>query len=245
MAKVLIRNRLMTRQQKYYEFQEPGYAGRYDGYVSSGHPAEINDVAAAKFGVVGMVRTAELAGFPRVIGFDDAPFAKKVGSPVNVSGIVCAGTRMEGMLWGQATRDGDDATDTLLTMLKGSKFHHQVHLALIDGLTIGGFNVIDLPTLAAEIDRPCIAVMRKMPDRPAIERALRRFDDYERRWGLILKAGDIHQHGAFVYQVAGASPETVALALQRLTDTGHVPECLRLAHLIGSAIKTGSSSRRA
>jgi len=30
-----------------------------------------------------------------------------------------------------------------------------------------------------------------------------------------------------------------------LTDTGHVPEALRLAHLIGSAIMTGQSSNRA
>jgi hypothetical protein len=37
----------------------------------------------------------------------------------------------------------------------------------------------------------------------------------------------------------------MADALTQLTDTGHVPECLRLAHLIGSAVKTGTSGQRA
>ncbi|QRN94464.1 hypothetical protein JRI60_35800 [Archangium violaceum] len=37
----------------------------------------------------------------------------------------------------------------------------------------------------------------------------------------------------------------VARALGRLTDKGQVPEALRLAHLIGSAMVRGERSRRA
>jgi endonuclease V-like protein UPF0215 family len=37
----------------------------------------------------------------------------------------------------------------------------------------------------------------------------------------------------------------VAEALKRLTDRGNVPEALRLAHLIGSAVVMGESSKRA
>jgi len=37
----------------------------------------------------------------------------------------------------------------------------------------------------------------------------------------------------------------VAKILNQVTDTGNVPEALRIAHLIGSAIKTGESSNRA
>ncbi|XWK86240.1 MAG: hypothetical protein U7127_18705 [Phormidium sp.] len=36
----------------------------------------------------------------RVIGFDDAPFQRRRGSRVPISGIVCANTRFEGMVWG-------------------------------------------------------------------------------------------------------------------------------------------------
>jgi endonuclease V-like protein UPF0215 family len=84
----------------------------------------------------------------RVIGFDDAPFEKNdPGANVNVAGVVCAGTRFEGMVWGNVQKDGDDATAVLSELLLNSKFYEQVHLVLIDGLAVGGFNLIDLPEL--------------------------------------------------------------------------------------------------
>lgn len=181
----------------------------------------------------------------RVMGFDDAPFGRRAGSPVDIAGVVCGGTRFEGMVWGTATRDGDDATAVMARLLLDSKFADQVHVVLIDGLAVGGFNLVDLPALAAAVGRPCVAVMRKPPDLAAIRRALERFDDVERRLALIARAGAIHTHGPFVFQAAGAEPSAVGRALDALTDRGKVPEALRLAHLIGSAVKTGQSGRRA
>lgn len=181
----------------------------------------------------------------RVVGFDDAPFTHTAGAPVNVSGIVCAHTRFEGMLWGTATVDGADATDVVVELLTGSKFYDQVHAVLLDGLAFGGFNLIDLPALAARVARPCVAVMRRPPDFAAIDRALGQFADAERRRALVAKAGAVHQRAGFTFQVVGAEPDAVGQALARLTDRGHVPEALRLAHLIGSAVHTGQSSKRA
>lgn len=181
----------------------------------------------------------------RVIGFDDAPFKKERGSMVNVSGIICSQTRFEGMLWGTATKDGLDATDTIIDLLQNSKFLDQISVVLTDGIAIGGFNIIDLNKLAETLDRPCIAVMRKQPDLVAIDRALQHFDDYEYRKQLIQKAGEIYQHHPFYYQIAGCDADIAGKTLERLTDTGNVPEALRLAHLIGSAVMTGQSSQRA
>jgi len=182
----------------------------------------------------------------RVVGFDDAPFDKTItDGPVNLSGIVCSDTRFEGMLWGTATRDGDDATDVIAEMLLGSKFYRQVHIVLIDGITVGGFNLVDLPGLAERLDRPCVAVMRRLPNLPGVHAALRRFADVDRRSDLVRRAGPIHQEGGFTFQVAGAPPDPVPEILARLTDRGHVPEALRIAHLVGAAVKTGESGRRA
>ena len=41
---------------------------------------------------------------------------------------------------------------------------------LLDGIAFGGFNVLDLPRLARTLRRPCVSVMRKLPDLPAMER---------------------------------------------------------------------------
>jgi endonuclease V-like protein UPF0215 family len=43
----------------------------------------------------------------------------------------------------------------------------------------------------------------------------------------------------------GEEPKSVARALKRITDQGKVPEPLRLAHLTGSAVMLGQSTKRA
>ncbi|MGZ6143762.1 MAG: endonuclease dU [Myxococcales bacterium] len=67
----------------------------------------------------------------------------------------------------------------------------------------------------------------------------------EARLAVLRRAGPIHVGGHFVYQVHGAEPRETAAALARLTDTGHVPEALRLAHLVGGALAYGENGRRA
>ncbi|WP_428776180.1 DUF99 family protein [Vibrio sp.] len=181
----------------------------------------------------------------RVIGFDDAPFERRPGAPVPVAGVVCSETRFEGMVWGETTKDGSNATEIIANLLKQSKFYQQVNLVLTDGVAVGGFNLIDLPLLADTLQRPCIAVMRKHPDMAAIDTALHHFSDYEQRKAILLKAGTVYSHKSFVYQVAGCTPDTAAQALECLTDTGNVPEALRLAHMIGAAVVTGESNNRA
>jgi endonuclease V-like protein UPF0215 family len=181
----------------------------------------------------------------RAIGFDDAPFVRGGRGPVGLVGAVCAGTRFEGLVWGEVRQDGWNATEAIVRLLAGGKFLPQLHLVLTDGLTFGGLNVVDLEALAAELGRPCLAVMRRPPDLDAVERAIRRLPRPERRLAVLRRAGPVQRHGPFTFQVRGADPEAAGRALARLTDRGVVPEPLRLAHLIGAAVRTGESGRRA
>lgn len=182
----------------------------------------------------------------RAIGFDDAPFRRdRPGAPVGIAGVVCAGTRFEGLVWGAVRQDGWNATEAVAGLLLGGKFLPQLHLVLLDGLAFGGLNLVDLPALAAALGRPAVAVMRRPPDLAAMERAVRRLPRADRRLALLRRAGPIHRAASAWFQVAGADPAEVAAALPRLTDRGAVPEPLRLAHLVGAAIRTGESGRRA
>jgi uncharacterized protein len=181
----------------------------------------------------------------RAIGFDDAPFLRRRGGRVRLAGVVCAGTRFEGLVLGAVRQDGWGATDELCRLLLGGKFLPQLHVVLLDGLAFGGFNLVDLRALSERLRRPCVAVMRRPPDLSAIERALRRLPGSERRLSLLRRAGPIHAHPPFVFQVMGADPAEIAPLLARLTDRGNVPEPLRLAHLVGAAVVRGVSSRRA
>lgn len=181
----------------------------------------------------------------RAIGFDDAPHPRTRGVRVAIAGVVCRGTRFEGLLWDHVRKDGWGATERLVTMLRASKYLPQVHLVLLDGIAFGGLNVVDLPALAAAVERPCVAVMRRLPDLPAMERAIRRLPRPERRLERLRRAGPIHVRTPFVFQVCGLDPDRTADALARLTDVGHVPEALRLAHLVASAVRDGESRGRA
>lgn len=182
----------------------------------------------------------------RVIGFDDAPFHRGQTGPVAIAGVVCGGTRFEGMVWGEIQTDGWDATDTICNLLVNGKFLPQLHLVLLDGICMGGFNVIDLPQLAQRLERPCVAVMRRLPRLARIQQAMQRLPEPEKRYAIMQQAGTVHEFPPFYFQVCGdTEPVVMAQVLQRISDRGHVPEALRLAHLIGAAVITGESGRQA
>lgn len=181
----------------------------------------------------------------RVVGFDDAPFVRRKGGIASISGIICANTRFEGMVWGKVRQDGWNALDTICKLLIGGKFLPQLHIVLLDGIAFGGFNIIDLPLLSQRLALPCVAVMRRQPDLAGVETAIRRLRQPERRLEILRRAGTIHAFPPFFFQVCGESPEVTAAVLQRLTDCGKVPEALRLAHLIGAAVIKGESSSSA
>lgn len=181
----------------------------------------------------------------RVISFDDAPFQRQQAEPVPIAGVVCAGTRFEGMLWGEIAADGWDATEVIVAMLLHSKFLAQLHLILLDGILMGGFNIIDLPALSERLGLPCVSVMRHLPNFGKIQVALQQLPDAEARLSAMQQAGPIHQYPPFYFQVCGAKATVIARVLDRLSDRGHVPEALRLAHFIASAVVKGESGRQA
>lgn len=182
----------------------------------------------------------------RTVGFDDVNHRDDPdGAPVNIAGVICAETRFEGMLWGEVTKNGFDATDALAELFTPSKFADQVHLILLDGITMAGSNVVELPELARRVNLPVVAVMRRPPDLIRFRQVLERLPDFEDRWRRVEAAGAIHEHSGFVFQVSGAEPDAIGPVLARLTDNGKVPEALRVAHLIGSAVSFGQSGKRA
>jgi endonuclease V-like protein UPF0215 family len=181
----------------------------------------------------------------RVVGFDDGPFYHRSTAPVVVAGVVCRDTRFEGLVWGSVSRDGLDATERLCQLLVGGKFLSQLHALLLDGITLGGLNVVDLHALHQRLGLPCIAFLRRPPDLAAFQRALDALPDADLRRALVAGAGPLHQVSRCCFQVQGLEPTLVPPLLQRITDQGLVPEALRLAHLIARAVVTGESGRRA
>jgi hypothetical protein len=179
------------------------------------------------------------------LGIDDGPCRRRKGSSVLVVGAFCKGVALDGVLSTRVRRDGWNATRAVAEMICGSKFWAQLHTILIDGITLGGLNVVDIAQLAAKTNVPVLAVIRKEPDLAAMANACRRLPRAERRIALIERAGPLHRGEKVWFQCAGIAADAGREILAQLTVSGHIPEPIRLAHLIAGGIVTGQSGHRA
>ncbi len=191
-----------------------------------------------------------------VVGFDDAPFpphrdskakARTTKTKVKVVGAVFAGARLDGVLLGEIERDGVDAADVLTRLVRGSKFAGHVRLVMLQGIALGGFNVVDVFKLHERTGCPVLVVSRKAPDYAAIRRALleRPIPEGARKWRIIEKLGPMEPLGHVHVQRVGLTVEEARAVLRRFTLHGHIPEPLRVAHLIATALAFGESRGRA
>lgn len=179
-----------------------------------------------------------------VAGFDDAPFQRGAGQ-VTLVGAVYAGQRLDGVLLGQVDEDGDDAAERLAGLVLSSRFDEHLQLIMTQGLTLGGFNVVDIERLSRQLARPVLAVVRQTPDMEAVREALMtRVPGGETKWERVLAAGPLHQAGPVHFQCAGIDPEDAREIIGRFTLHGHMPEPLRTAHLIAGALVDGHSRGR-
>lgn len=202
-----------------------------------------------------------------VIGFDDGPFLRAQRGRVRLVGAVCAGTRLDGIVSGYVTRDGTDATRRMIELIHGSQFRQHVRAVLLQGIAVGGFNVVDLQALYSALSVPVLVVMRRPPDLAAMKRALfsqappgrPRVRGPARKWRLIQSAGPIEEldmghstasglkgtrHRLWVQHV-GLTHELATRLVLSTTAHGQIPEPLRLAHLVAGGIVSGRSRGRA
>ena len=186
-----------------------------------------------------------MRAFGNVMGFDDAPFAHGHRGDVRLVGILCARTRLDGVLSDKVRRDGANATDTMLRMIEGSPFHSQVRAVLLQGIAVAGFNVIDVHRLHARLGVPVMVVARRAPRLARIRTALGQVPGAARKWRLIEAAGPMEPLGHVFVQRVGLDQVEAAALLDSTTLHGNLPEPLRLAHLIAGGVTTGISRGRA
>ena len=177
-----------------------------------------------------------------VIGIDDAPFPRGHRGKVKIVGAVFAGERFDGVLLGEIEKDGLDAAEVLIEMIRGSKFAEHVQLVMLQGIALGGFNVVDVFALHERLHLPVLVVSRHEPDLEAIRRALlTHVPDGARKWAIIERLGPMEPVGKIYVQRVGLSPAQARSGIERFAIHSHIPEPLRVAHLIAGAVAEGES----
>jgi endonuclease V-like protein UPF0215 family len=180
-----------------------------------------------------------------VIGLDDAPFPAGYQGAVPIVGTVFAQTRLTGVLMGHITKDGSDAAENIIELIQSSKFGPNVQLLLLQGVALGGFNVVDVFAVHQALQIPVLIVARRQPDFPAVRSALLQHVPYgAEKWGIIEQLGPMEAVENSFIQRVGLDLAQATAALKALTIEGNIPEPLRTAHLIAGAIGTGQSRGR-
>jgi len=185
----------------------------------------------------------------RLLGIDDSPFTftEKYATVIGV--IMRGGSYIECVLRSQVSVDGTDATNICKEMVENTRHRKQLRAMMLDGIALGGFNVVSIQELYSATNLPVITVTRDNPDFEKIEKALRKnFEDWKDRLNL-MKKGEIHKietsHNPIYVKCAGIPLAETKEIIKLSTIRGVIPEPIRVAHLIASGVTRGESYGKA
>ena len=159
----------------------------------------------------------------------------------------------------------------MVALVRESQFAAHLGAVMLQGIAVGGFNVVDIHGLSQALGVGVLVVTRRPPDMDAVRRALfsdappgrPRVPGAARKWRLIERAGEVEPLGAsrrslvrearsglragvprLWVQRAGLTLEAARKLVGATTLHGNVPEPVRVAHLIAGGIVTGRSRGR-
>ncbi|MFX0105393.1 MAG: DUF99 family protein [Candidatus Hodarchaeota archaeon] len=179
---------------------------------------------------------------PIIIGFDDATFSLKAKSKrTQLIGVICQGIRMVNVVRTEIIIDGDNATDNLIELVK--QHEKYVQFIITHTITFGGFNLVNLNKIYRDLGKPVIAVNDREVDLDSvIKTIMNKFpNNYKEKIQNIIDAGNLYQTeietagglSNIYFHSKGIEINRVDSLLQKICIDSKLPECLRLAHLIG------------
>lgn len=180
---------------------------------------------------------------PITIGFDDATFNLRdpESRTTPLIGVVCQGIRMVGVVKKNIKIDGNDSTEALIELIKRTEKH--VQYVLTDTITFGGFNIADIQEVYESTGKPIIALTEKNVNLDMVRNALlNRFPiEYKNKIKKIIRAGNLFETeistaggiSKVYFHPIGIELKEVKELLEKLCIDSKMPECVRMAHLIG------------
>jgi len=192
----------------------------------------------------GFPRIREVKPEIRVLGIDDGVFTPHSKELVDVVGVVFRGGYwLDGFMHTKVQVDGMDATEKLAEMIFKSPHYPQLRVIMLNGVTLAGFNIVDITELHKRVKLPVIAVTRDKPDLEDIRRALQNLPEAAERWRTVEKAGKIvkvctreGEEPVYIHAI-GVLEETAKSILKNTSTRSNIPEPLRVAHIIASGLQ--------
>ena len=167
-------------------------------------------------------------------------FKKEIGTRSILGGVVMRSDLIvDGLLFGVATLEGDDATDAILSMVKRLN-RNDINIIIISGAIISLYNIIDIDRVGQETGIPIIcitfeesgglvqSIKRHFPKK--WEKKVEEYKKLDRREVIYLKTG--YRIFARTY---GLDIDESKKVLDKFILQGAVPEPVRLARLLAKA----------
>ena len=182
---------------------------------------------------------------PHLIGIDDGPFEKHADAMTPIVGVVMEGPDLvEGVAMTRFSIDGAEVTDFLVRWIQSLRFRPGLQGIVLGGITIAGLAVVDMGRLSEALELPVLVVNRKDPRNHRLAGALESAGLAERLALVDRTPPSISVSGGLYLACAGTTPEEATLLIDASRRKGEMPEPLRLAHLIASAVVRGESRGR-
>ncbi len=179
----------------------------------------------------------------RILGIDDSSFSKKDQEVLIIGTIFRGGSYLDGLLSFYVKNDSNDATNLLISSVNKSKHKKQLRCIMLNGISVAGFNMLDIKEISKKTLLPVIVIMRKFPNLKKFKSALSRID--KTRLKAIKNAGKIYSlkinHSKIFFQISGISKSAAMQAIKLSTTRSNIPEPIRIAHIIASSITKPSS----
>lgn len=179
---------------------------------------------------------------PHILGIDDGSFSKAGDQYVDIAAVMMEGaTLVEGISINQFTVDGKRVTAFLNDWIQSMKWFPSLQAVMFGGITIAGLGIIDLKELSRQLALPVISVTRSGTTSDELKKALNSAGLSD-RIDIVKKtpASQKVQEGIHITAVGIPFPKA-----QKLVETAllkaRLPEPLRMAHLIATAVSTGES----
>lgn len=174
----------------------------------------------------------------KILGINCASFDRTKDKKANLFGVIIRGNGiLEGVLKTEVTVDGEDATDKILDMITESTHFMQLKMIFTRGVTIAGFNYIDLNKISNETSLPIISIIDHQPNQEEFNLAIRNVGNWEKRLEIInsTKIREVISNDEelpIFVQSVGIEETIIDNFLKEITFFGRIPEPLRVARLI-------------
>lgn len=175
----------------------------------------------------------------RILGVDDGPFQRDIDSRTALVGVLM---RMDGTLEsvhsGFIDIDGEDTLSLILEFIEEIG-NSNVNVILTEGITFGGFDIVDPTELWQKTGIPFISITKGKADLQSMESALIEHGNSEKLHKLrsLTPVRKIIRDNVYTLNISGVDQKEAISLVEKLMIVGNVPEPLRLADMMALSFK--------